>query len=107
MNIEQSLKEKVQTALSPLHLEIVNESSSHHRNPDGETHFKMLIVSSQFEGKSLVERQRSVQALFNEERAGGLHALTMKTLTPQEWEKNKTPAFESPTCQGAHKPRSS
>jgi BolA protein len=99
MTIESKLREKVQQALFPEHLEIENESANHHRDPNGETHFKLLIVSSKFEGKTRVDRQRMVQSLFEEERTKGLHALTMKTLTPSEWEKDKSKLnFESPTC---------
>lgn len=52
---------------------------------DGQ-HFEALIVSEEFAGKSRVQRQQAVNALlrtlFN---SGELHALSMKTQTPDEW----------------------
>ncbi|HEX5514685.1 MAG TPA: BolA family protein [Gammaproteobacteria bacterium] len=49
-------------------------------------HFQALIVSSAFEGKSLIERQRMVKALLREQfDSGALHALSMRTLTPEQW----------------------
>ncbi len=52
---------------------------------DGE-HFFATIVSAEFEGKSRIARhQRVYQALGDRMRAQ-IHALSMKTLTPAEWE---------------------
>ncbi len=52
---------------------------------DGE-HFEALIVSEQFAGKSRVARQQMINALLREHfDSGKLHALSMKTMTPQEW----------------------
>ena len=52
---------------------------------DGD-HFEALIVSAEFAGKSRVQRQQLVNALLREHfDSGKLHALSMKTLTPQEW----------------------
>ena len=52
---------------------------------DGE-HFEALVVSAEFVGKSRVQRQQKVNALLREHfDSGKLHALSMKTLTPEEW----------------------
>ena len=51
---------------------------------DGE-HFVAIIVSSEFIGKSRIQRQQLVNALLKAEfDSGKLHALSMKTLTPDE-----------------------
>ena len=51
---------------------------------DGE-HFEAIIVSSQFVGKSHIQRQQLVNALLKADfDSGELHALSMKTLTPDE-----------------------
>ena len=51
---------------------------------DGQ-HFEALVVSTEFEGKMLVARhQRVYQALGDKMRAE-IHALSMRTLTPEEW----------------------
>lgn len=55
--------------------------------PYSETHFRVAIVSSEFNGKSLVERHRMVyDALGDELKTGGLHALNITTKTPEEFD---------------------
>jgi len=52
---------------------------------DGQ-HFEALVVSAEFVGKSRVQRQQRVYQTLKEELASGeLHALSFKTLTPEEW----------------------
>ncbi|TXI71960.1 MAG: BolA family transcriptional regulator [Dokdonella sp.] len=49
-------------------------------------HFAALIVSAAFAGKSRVQRQQHVNAILREHfDSGELHALSMKTQTPEEW----------------------
>ncbi len=47
-------------------------------------HWEALIVSTAFAGKSLIERHRLVFAALSEEMKGPIHALTLKTKTPEE-----------------------
>ncbi|WP_294257933.1 BolA family protein [Propionivibrio sp.] len=52
---------------------------------DGE-HFEAVIVSAEFAGKSRVQRQQAINALLRSYfDSGTLHALSMKTMTPEEW----------------------
>ncbi|MDP3537122.1 MAG: BolA/IbaG family iron-sulfur metabolism protein [Azonexus sp.] len=52
---------------------------------DGQ-HFEALVVSAEFVGKSRVQRQQRVYQTLKEKLATGeLHALSFKTLTPEEW----------------------
>ncbi|WP_434513544.1 BolA family protein [Dechloromonas sp. ARDL1] len=52
---------------------------------DGQ-HFQAIVVSSEFIGKSRVQRQQRVYETLKEKLATGeLHALSFKTLTPEEW----------------------
>ena len=101
--IATAMRRKLQTALEPTVLEIVDESwqhAGHAGNPstkgdDGsaETHFALDVVSEKFQGMKQVARQRHVYALLEEEfNEKGLHALQMSTKTPEEYEKtlNKT-----------------
>ncbi len=56
-----------------------------HVEGDGE-HFEALVVSAQFVGKSRVQRQQMVNAILRTYfDSGELHALSMKTVTPEEW----------------------
>ena len=87
--LADKLKEKLQS-LEPVSLN-VSDDSHHHighvGNPDGkgQTHFTIEIVSEAFRGKSRVERHRMVmaeiQGLWD---ATSLHAVVLKTLTPDE-----------------------
>ncbi len=88
MSIEQTMREKLMVALEPTRLDIINESELHagHRNSPGtgESHFRLLIVSPAFEGKSRVERHRIVNEILAEELAGRIHAMALKTHAPGE-----------------------
>lgn len=102
MRIQQAIERKLRGELTPIVLDVINESSMHSVPPGSETHFKVTVVSSAFEGKSLVERHRLVYAVLDEEMRGGIHALTITSRTPAEWEKNAAVA-PSPACLGGSK----
>jgi len=51
---------------------------------DGQ-HFEALIVSNVFAGKSRIQRHQAVYAALGERMKAEVHALSMKTLTPEEW----------------------
>ena len=50
---------------------------------DGQ-HFQALVVSAAFAGKSRVQRHQLVYAALGERMREEIHALSMKTLTPEE-----------------------
>ncbi|KAL9599144.1 MAG: hypothetical protein Q9219_004010 [cf. Caloplaca sp. 3 TL-2023] len=93
--VEDAIRLKVTQALKPSTLEIHNDSAmhSHHRAMQGsvskETHFRVVITSEAFKSKMQPARHRMVYALLKEEleRAGGIHALQLKTRTPEEEER--------------------
>ena len=88
MRVATAIEDKLTSALQPTSLRIVDESHRHAGHvgarPEGETHFHVEIVSPVFEGKSRLERQRMAFAALAEELATDIHALTLKTLTPEE-----------------------
>ncbi|MEW5963195.1 MAG: BolA family protein [Pseudomonadota bacterium] len=88
MTAEQAMREKLMVALTPTRLDVVNESHLHagHRSSPGtgESHFRLLIVSPAFAGKSRVERHRMVNEALAEELKGRVHALAMRTYAPGE-----------------------
>jgi acid stress-induced BolA-like protein IbaG/YrbA len=52
------------------------------------SHFQAVVVSEEFEGKSLLQKQKMVFATVNEHiTSGALHAFSIKAYTPAEWEK--------------------
>jgi BolA protein len=82
--IESLLRERLAT----LHVEVIDEShlhAGHAGAAGGAGHFRAVVVSQAFEGKSLVERQRLVYAALAEMMGPEIHALAMQTLTPEEW----------------------
>ena len=88
MTAETRLKEKLMVALRPTRLDIINESDMHagHRSSPGtgESHFRVLIVSEAFTGKSRVDRHRMVNAALGDEVGGRIHALSLATYAPGE-----------------------
>jgi len=93
MQVENTIREKLNEAFSPSNLAVENESAKHAghtgardhlgRNT-GETHFRVVVVSEKFAGKSLVERHRQINTILKDELAGPVHALAIKALTPDE-----------------------
>lgn len=82
------------------HFDLEDESHKHAGRKGQESHFKILLVSPSFAGQSRVQRQRRINELLKEEFEQGLHALSMRLLTPEEHAK-QTEAFQSPDCQGS------
>jgi BolA protein len=101
--VQRRIEEKLALALAPTTLVVENESHMHSVKPGSETHFKVLVVSEAFEGATRVARQRKVNEALRDELASGVHALTMRTLTPAEWDAGGASGFESPECHGGSK----
>jgi acid stress-induced BolA-like protein IbaG/YrbA len=50
------------------------------------SHFDVIVVSAQFEGKSMVEEQKMVFAALGDKiTSGAIHAINIKAYTPDEW----------------------
>jgi BolA protein len=88
MRVQDSIRRKLAEALRPLRLEIVDDSGRHAGHagarPEGETHFRVAVVSAAFAGLSKLERQRLVYGVLAEELRNRVHALELETLTPDE-----------------------
>lgn len=88
MSAEQRIKEKLMVALRPVRLDVINESHLHagHRSSPGtgESHFRVLVVSEMFTGKSRVERHRLVNEALKGDVGGAIHALALATYAPGE-----------------------
>jgi BolA protein len=98
--MEAQLRAALTAALSPVHLEIVNESSKHSVPVGSESHFKVLVVSAAFEGKSPVARHRAVNSAVA--GPGGelpVHALSVSAKTPQQWAEGEG-LHATPNCKG-------
>jgi BolA protein len=88
MSVQETIRTKLEAAFSPVELRIVDESSLHHghagAHPAGESHFRVTIVSSMFQGLSRVERQRRVHQALAEELKARIHALSLSLSFPGE-----------------------
>jgi acid stress-induced BolA-like protein IbaG/YrbA len=71
----ESIKQGIQAGLACEHVEVIG---------DGQ-HFQALIVSEEFAGRNRVQRHQLVYAALAERMREEIHALSMRTLTPQEW----------------------
>ena len=75
--------------LDPVHLVVEDESARHVGHAGaagGGGHFRALIVAAAFRGQSQLARQRAVYALLGDAMRTTIHALALRTLTPEEWE---------------------
>jgi len=52
---------------------------------DDGTHFEALIVSDDFVGKNMVQQHQLVYKALGDRMRAEIHALSMKTLTPEQW----------------------
>jgi BolA protein len=89
---ERDRRSRIEATLAehfaPQHLEVIDEShlhAGHAGAKSGAGHFRVVIVSQRFVGANRVERQRLVYAALADEMGPEIHALSMQTLTPNEW----------------------
>ena len=90
-------------ALSPQHLDVVNESHQHNVPPGSESHFKVVIVADAFSGKMPVARHKLVYQILDAELKSGLHALSIHGYVQAEWDAKNNTAPASPPCLGGSK----
>lgn len=98
MSTTQAALERALHSLAPLHLELTNESHMHNVPPGSESHFKLVIVSEQFEGLNAVKRHQTVYGSLGD-LMQQIHALALHTYSPAEWETTGI-APNSPNCLG-------
>ena len=88
MSVAISMERNLARCFAPFRLDIADLSHRHVGHPGarpvGESHFQVEIVAAVFEGKNRVERQRMVCCAVAGELEDGVHALSLKTLTPSE-----------------------
>lgn len=69
-------------ALSPTHLEVINESAKHHGHAgddgSGESHWRIVIAAPSLEGQSRIARHRAVHDAMGKDLIGRIHALAIE-----------------------------
>ena len=84
----EMIRSTLETVLNAEHVEIENDSALHAGHlgaQGGGGHYRVIVVSPRFEGLSRVAAQRLVYQALSELMATEIHALEMRTLTPEQW----------------------
>ena len=97
--IKEKIEEKLKTQISSLYVEVINESPNHNVPDGAESHFKVIVVSNDFENMRPVQRHQLIYKALNEEMKL-IHAIAIHPFTKIEWEKNNQSSSDSPDCLG-------
>ena len=87
--MRDAIEERIRDSLGASHVEVIDEShlhAGHAGAQDGGRHFRAVIVSEKFAGLSRVRSQQLVYQSVEEWMGREIHALSMKTFTPEAWE---------------------
>jgi BolA protein len=101
--MEERIRRRLGEGLRLTELHVVNESSQHSVPPGSETHFRVGVVSEEWEGQGALARHRRVHALLRDELRDGVHALTVEAWTPAQWAARGAELQASPPCLGGSK----
>ena len=101
--VEAAITRKLAEAFAPDQLAVENQSDQHSGPRGRESHFKVVVVSAAFAGQSLVQRHRAVNATLADELRGGVHALSIEALTPEQWHARGGQTLPTPPCLGGSK----
>ena len=86
MSMKAQIEDKLRAAFRPESLDVIDESHEHHGHAGwregGETHFRVRMVASAFDGQNRVARQRAVNKALADELATTVHALAMELAGP-------------------------
>ncbi len=88
MERRERIERKLRERLEALHVEVVDESHLHVGHPgaaSGAGHFRVQVVSAHFEGLGPVDAQRRVYEALSDEMGEEIHALSIRTWTPERW----------------------
>ena len=81
------MKSNAKRVYSILSLEYGDENV-HILDPrEDDVHLEAVVISETFEGKSILQQQREVMSILTDEFNNSLHALALKTYTPDRWDK--------------------
>jgi len=103
MDVANEINDILVDALTPIRLDVIDESHQHNVPAGAQSHFKLVVVSDEFDGLGLVARHRSINKLLAKQLEGSVHALGLHTYTAAEWEKRGGQVPASPPCRGGAK----
>lgn len=88
MTVAETIRKKLSDALAPNRLDVIDESHLHAGHvgarPEGETHFRVEVVTEAFRGRSRIERERWIHDILADELAGPVHALAVTARSPED-----------------------
>ena len=102
MSVEKKIEHTLSDNFNLSHLEVINESHMH-SGPNTESHFKVILVSDEFEDVKLVQRHRRINELLKFELENGVHALSLHLFTNNEWKDKEEYVKDSPPCAKKNK----
>jgi len=102
MNVAEKLEALVREGLNVDVFALENESHMH-SGPATESHFKLALVSSDFDAMPKVRRHQKVYGLVAELIQNPIHALALHLYTPAEWQSLQGLVPASPNCKGGGK----
>ena len=73
----EDIKERIEAAIPGARAEVQDTTG-------GGDHFRATVTAAAFAGRSRIEQHRLVYEVFGEEIGGAIHALSLKTQSPQE-----------------------
>ena len=97
--IKDKIEESLKTGISSLFIEVINESPNHNVPDGAESHFKVIVVSDDFENMRQVQRHQLIYKVLNEEMKL-IHAIAIHPFTKTEWDSNQQSSSDSPDCLG-------
>lgn len=103
MTMQARIHDALVEGLAPSMLDVINESHLHNVPPGAQTHFKVVIVSTRFEGMPALARHREVHRILEGPLREGVHALSVHPFTPAQWTTRGETLPESPPCMGGSK----
>lgn len=82
------LEQRIKDTLHVTHIYVEDESHLHagHAGNTGGSHFRVIVVSPDFAGKLMLKQHRMVYDILADEMKASIHALALKTYTPEQWE---------------------
>ena len=79
----ESLKELIANSIPNAKIEVIDTTGS-------KDHFSAVVISSSFEGLSLIDQHKEVYKAVGEHMTKEIHALQLKTFSPKQWEKHNS-----------------
>lgn len=103
MHVQKQIEETLTATFDVKYVDVLNESHMHSVPPNSETHFKVVLVSPDFDGVRKVARHQKIYKALEHEMSNGIHALALHLYTEDEWKVKTEGAPQSPNCMGGSK----